>query len=703
MKINLLLLCLLWGCAVCAVPRVKIACVGNSITYGAGIVNREVNSYPAQLQAMLGDGYEVRNFGVSGTTLLTKGDYPYIKTSIYKQALEYQPNIVFIKLGTNDSKSWNRIYLSDFENDYKTLIQSFSTLASHPRIVLLTPIPAYTQPDTVNITAAVIAGQILPSMERVAYETGVEIVHLYPLFSTYETHILPDKIHPSSIGAGRIAKRLYEFIETPLEEVNILEKLKIAGSESDFYGYACTSFKYQGIDCKIVQPKKAAAGKPWIWRARFWGHEPQTDVALLDRGFHLVYCDVADLFGSPAAVKRWDRFYNFMRKGGLHAKVVLEGMSRGGLIVYNWAVDNPKKVACIYADAPVLDIKSWPMGVGTKQPSEVDVEAMLKAYGFAGEAMAISYRKNPLDKAAVIARGGFPMLHVCGDADEVVPIAENTTLFEQVVRANGGNIEVIHKPGIGHHPHSLKDPSGIVNFILKATGRALPYTVIPAPGNEFRSGAGWVDGSDWWDNSLEITMLLQKKHVDLLMLGNSITQGLKGNRAIVTGGPGQEAMNKYFPGISWECAGIAGDRTENILYRILHGGYGTMKPAKVVLTAGVNNLYVGENDGEETAVGIVACADALVKEMPDSEIIVCCILPSGKEVGGKVRQEIIRIDRILQKELKNRSVKYVNFYDIFVNADGSIKEDCFIGDYIHLSPKGYELWCEALQKSIARE
>ena len=104
---------------------IKIACVGNSITYGSGVVNREKNAYPAQLQQLLGDSYTVKNYGVSGRTLLKKGDYPYLETNKYKEALNFIPDIVFIKLGTNDSKSHNRIHLDEFESNYNELINSF--------------------------------------------------------------------------------------------------------------------------------------------------------------------------------------------------------------------------------------------------------------------------------------------------------------------------------------------------------------------------------------------------------------------------------------------------------------------------------------------------------------------------------------------------------------------------------------------------
>lgn len=155
---------------------------------------------------------------------------------------------------------------------------------------------------------------------------------------------------------------------------------------------------------------------------------------------------------------------------GLAKRVALEGMSRGGLIVYNWAAANPSKVACIYADAPVMDIKSWPMGEGEYTGSEVDIEQMLKAYGFASRAEALAWHGNPIDHAATIAKARIPLLHVVGDADVVVPVAENSAILEERLEAlNYTKFQMIHKPGVGHHPHSLKDPTQIVNFILNAT------------------------------------------------------------------------------------------------------------------------------------------------------------------------------------------------------------------------------------------
>lgn len=140
---HLLFSCLLTITFLANGQKIKIACIGNSITYGAGMVNREKNAYPAQLQAMLGSGFEVMNFGVNGSTLLKKGNIPYWNTPEYSKALKSNPTIVFIKLGTNDSKLINRPFYDEFKKDYQSLIQSFQELPSHPRIVLLLPLPSF--------------------------------------------------------------------------------------------------------------------------------------------------------------------------------------------------------------------------------------------------------------------------------------------------------------------------------------------------------------------------------------------------------------------------------------------------------------------------------------------------------------------------------------------------------------------------------
>ena len=222
--------------------------------------------------------------------------------------------------------------------------------------------------------------------------------------------------------------------------------------------------KWNGFDIyrdkgnMVVVPDKVAKGKPWIWRARFFGHQPQFDIAMLRKGYHIVYCNVSGLFGAPKAVKRWDNFYkNLCENHGFSKKVILEGMSRGGLIIYNWAAANPDKVAAIYGDAPVMDFKSWPGHSNA---------GILKAYGFKNAAEAKAYTGNPIDNLEPLAKAGIPIIHVVGDLDKVVPVAENTGIAEKRYKKMGGIFKVIHKQ-VGHHPHSLKDPKPLVDFMLK--------------------------------------------------------------------------------------------------------------------------------------------------------------------------------------------------------------------------------------------
>jgi len=241
------------------------------------------------------------------------------------------------------------------------------------------------------------------------------------------------------------------------------------GTLSDWHGFSQYDFKVDTRACKVVLPETPASGRPWIWRARFWGHEPQTDLALLARGFAVAYMDVADLYGSPRAVAHWNQFYDLLtRQHGFSPKPALEGMSRGGLIIYNWAAANPNKVACIYGDAPVCDIQSWPGGFGQGPGSDADWAKCLAVYGLT-ENEAKIFTGNPIDHLAPLARADVPLLHVCGAIDKPVPMAENTDILKKRYEALGGRIRVISKPDVGHHPHSLADPTPIVNFILQHT------------------------------------------------------------------------------------------------------------------------------------------------------------------------------------------------------------------------------------------
>jgi lysophospholipase L1-like esterase/pimeloyl-ACP methyl ester carboxylesterase len=455
-------------------PKIKVACIGASITYGARIENREQNSYPAQLQKMLGSNYEVNNYGVSGCTLLKKGDKPYWKTKEYQSALASQPNVVIIDLGGNDSKLINRIYLNEYENDYQDFIRSFTQLPSHPRIVLLLAMPSFVK-DTAGIWDPVIIKKINPLIQQVAYTEHVEVIDMHSPFINKEA-IMPDKIHPDKEGAGIMAKNVYDnLVQSRDKEFNLFNNLKIPVKQSSFYGYDCADFTFNGRACKIAKPKFAAKGHPWVWRARFWGHEPQTDIVLLQQGFHIVYCDVAELLGNAEAITVWNKYYQLLQNAGLAKKAVMEGMSRGGVYVFNWAAVNTDKVAAVYVDNPLLNIPSWSEKVmATPDVKSAMFEAFKQDYNLVTNQDVRNFKGSPVDKVKQIVKGKYPILILCADADEEVSPQDNTLLFEQKVKDLNGNITVVHKPGFKHHPHSLPNPEPIVDFILKATSYYLP-------------------------------------------------------------------------------------------------------------------------------------------------------------------------------------------------------------------------------------
>ena len=242
------------------------------------------------------------------------------------------------------------------------------------------------------------------------------------------------------------------------------------GKVSTWEGFERVDFRVDERPAWVVLPKAPAKGLPWIWRAEFFGHRPETDIALLKRGYHLAFIDVGNTFGCPDALKHWDVFYKlFVEEHGFSKKPVLEGLSRGGLYCFNWAASHPNQVGCIYADAPVLDFKSWPAGKGKGKGSPSDWSKLIADYHFASEAEALAYPKNPVDNLEPLAKAKIPLIHVCGDADDVVPIEENTYIVRDRYEKLEGTIKLIVKKGVGHHPHGLDDPTPIVEFILAET------------------------------------------------------------------------------------------------------------------------------------------------------------------------------------------------------------------------------------------
>ena len=197
-----------------APDAVKVACIGDSITDGHGIDLREANGYPAQMQKMLGNGYNVKNFGISARTVMNSGDLPYMNEPYWQDALAFNPDVVIIKLGTNDSKSynWTPDKKKGFEKDLTTMVKTLKALPSSPKIYLCKPIPAVK--DSWTISEKVITEEIDPIIEKVVKKENLAgVIDLHAPFEGQTDLMQEDGIHPNNAGARKIAETVAKVID----------------------------------------------------------------------------------------------------------------------------------------------------------------------------------------------------------------------------------------------------------------------------------------------------------------------------------------------------------------------------------------------------------------------------------------------------------------------------------------------------------
>ncbi|HLO79830.1 MAG TPA: SGNH/GDSL hydrolase family protein [Chitinophagaceae bacterium] len=242
------------------------------------------------------------------------------------------------------------------------------------------------------------------------------------------------------------------------------------GQQTDnWHGFKRTHFEFSGRKAWIVEPPVPLEGKPWIWNAHFPDWHTEVDSILLSKGFYVAYLNTNDMYGSPGAMQIWDDFHAYMIKKGFAERVALEGVSRGGLYVYNWAKRNPLKVACIYAEGPVCDFKSWPGGKGAGKGSPSDWAALLKNYRITEE-QALAYTDNPINNLEGLAACKVPVFHAIGLNDKIVPNEENTfKLINNYIKAGG--VATVYPMTRGQqnlegHHYPIEHPEKIADFIF---------------------------------------------------------------------------------------------------------------------------------------------------------------------------------------------------------------------------------------------
>ncbi|MFT7233707.1 MAG: acyl-CoA thioesterase-1 [Cyclobacteriaceae bacterium] len=207
---KLIFICVLTVCLCDSSAQIKVACVGNSITYGSGIEGRDSLAYPPQLGKILGQGWEVANFGHSGATLLKNGNNPYWNLPEFDNVQKFQPDVLIIMLGTNDSKpvNWDP-YKNEYAKDYLSMIQVFREMDSSPVIFICRPIPVVE--TKWGIDKQVVEQEIPLILKSISKSEKIKIIDLYKPMKNH-LDLIPDKIHPNGAGSALMAEAVAKVL-----------------------------------------------------------------------------------------------------------------------------------------------------------------------------------------------------------------------------------------------------------------------------------------------------------------------------------------------------------------------------------------------------------------------------------------------------------------------------------------------------------
>jgi hypothetical protein len=252
----------------------------------------------------------------------------------------------------------------------------------------------------------------------------------------------------------------YDFV---MDETNLsIRPIQAAEDEKDGIKHTVDGQRR----CIVVVPKAAAAGNPWSWRGCYWDHQPQSEVELLKRGFHIAYIE-SSVTLRPG--KQWNAWYSFLTEAhGLSSKPAFVGMSRGGEFALTWATANPDKVSCVYADNPGANPQVF-------------------------------------SRLGDLAGSDVPLLFVCGSIDPL--LGRNALAMENIYQQFGGRVSILIKEGAGHHPHSLREPKPIVDFITRSFQPARREPPAIVSGRKFSRNSYYGTQSSYRNSPVEGTYL----------------------------------------------------------------------------------------------------------------------------------------------------------------------------------------------------
>ncbi|HVG01744.1 MAG TPA: GDSL-type esterase/lipase family protein [Nitrospira sp.] len=234
-----------------------------------------------------------------------------------------------------------------------------------------------------------------------------------------------------------------------------------------------------------------------------------------------------------------------------------------------------------------------------------------------------------------------------------------------------------------NHPISLLFVCSVLILAPTTTGAA--EQDIPAI-------ASLPQSADWWNaRHADVLLRLQQEHVNLLMIGDSITQGWNGD--------GQRVWAAYYGHRQAVNLGFSGDRTEQVLWRLQHGEIDGISPKVAVVMIGTNNSGARMDPPEQTAAGIHAILTVLRANLPETRVLLLGIFPRGATATDPLRQLNGAINVRLRQFAATQCVFYLDIGDLFVDAEGQLKSD-LMPDLLHVSERGYRVWAEGMEDRL---
>ena len=229
--------------------------------------------------------------------------------------------------------------------------------------------------------------------------------------------------------------------------------------------------------------------------------------------------------------------------------------------------------------------------------------------------------------------------------------------------------------------------------LASAQQKPLPDTVVPA----IDEAPTKAHSYNWMERHQAVVDRVKQGNVDLILVGDSITHMWGG--VPQPGGPGQPLWDKYFGSRNAVNLGFGWDRTQHVLWRLDNGEIDGIQPKLAVVMIGTNNM--GVNTSEDIAEGVKAIVDRIHHKLRRTKILLLGIFPRDPKPDSQTRQQVADVNKLISKLGRQRGVTFLDLSSVFLNSDGTISPE-IMGDYLHPTPKGYVMWAQAMEPTLAK-